>query len=76
MKLKAEKDQKARAAMKVTMADESRRAEEALHASKHRLGKIDGMKFARVLRLGTVMKKDLWKKVDKILKMKGAKISG
>ncbi|CAL9243442.1 unnamed protein product, partial [Arabidopsis halleri] len=56
----------------ITKADESREAEKALHEGNCRLRKVDAMKLARVVKLGTKMDLDLWNKVVKILKMTDA----
>ncbi|EFH40534.1 predicted protein, partial [Arabidopsis lyrata subsp. lyrata] len=60
----------------ITKADESREAENALHEGNRRLGKVDAMKLARVVKLGTEMDLDLWNKVVKILKMTDAEKNG
>ncbi|KAG7534121.1 hypothetical protein ISN45_Aa08g016970 [Arabidopsis thaliana x Arabidopsis arenosa] len=51
IKLNAEAEQKAKAAMKITKADESREAEEALHEGNRRLGSVDAMKVVKILKM-------------------------
>lgn len=55
----AEAAQKAKAAMKIAKADESRQAKKAILVSKNRLGLVESKKLAQVIKLEVEMDDDL-----------------